>query len=191
MTPLVALSFDDGPSRWTHPLLDVLGQHHAHATFFVLGSNIADHRTELLRAHAEGHEIALHGWDHTPVDTLDTTQLREGIYRTVGLITELGLPEPRWWRPPWDRSTHDAARLLSELGYGYCRATLDGGDVSHDADWIFEHVIGLLEGGKIVGLHDGIARNGQQIRKDRLATVRAVDRLLGHCRSVTVSELLA
>ncbi|MDX6388681.1 MAG: Polysaccharide deacetylase, partial [Gaiellaceae bacterium] len=33
-TAVVALTFDDGPSQWTHAILHLLAQHGGHATFF-------------------------------------------------------------------------------------------------------------------------------------------------------------
>src|SRR5690242_8886624 len=42
VAPVVGLSFDDGPSPATTPaLLEVLARHHAHATFFIIGSRVA------------------------------------------------------------------------------------------------------------------------------------------------------
>jgi len=49
--PYIALTFDDGPSEKLTPrLLDLLGQHHIHATFFVIGENVAQHPEILQRA---------------------------------------------------------------------------------------------------------------------------------------------
>ena len=47
-TARVALTFDDGPSEWTEPILEILAEHDAHATFFVVGS-VAGQRAHLLR----------------------------------------------------------------------------------------------------------------------------------------------
>src|SRR5207248_5876091 len=61
--PYIALTFDDGPSEKLTPrLLDLLGQHHIHATFFVIGENVAQHPEILQRAAREGHEIGNHSW---------------------------------------------------------------------------------------------------------------------------------
>ena len=59
---LIALTFDDGPSPWTAPILDLLAEHSARATFFVLGANIAWRESTLRRAVEEGHELGVHGW---------------------------------------------------------------------------------------------------------------------------------
>src|SRR4051812_49054393 len=43
----VVLTFDDGPTRWTAAILDVLAQHRVRATFFVVGARVAE-RPDLL-----------------------------------------------------------------------------------------------------------------------------------------------
>jgi peptidoglycan/xylan/chitin deacetylase (PgdA/CDA1 family) len=43
----VALTFDDGPSRWTPMVLDLLREHETRATFFVIGRRVREH-TELV-----------------------------------------------------------------------------------------------------------------------------------------------
>ena len=61
----VALTFDDGPDpRWTPRILDVLRQYHARATFFVIGSQAAQHPDLVARMYAEGHEVANHTYTH-------------------------------------------------------------------------------------------------------------------------------
>ncbi len=61
----LALTFDDGPgSRLTPAILNILAEHNAKATFFLLGRNIIG-REEIVRQIAEqGHEICSHGYDH-------------------------------------------------------------------------------------------------------------------------------
>jgi peptidoglycan-N-acetylglucosamine deacetylase len=68
-TPLkpgtVALTFDDGPDpRWTPAILDILRRYNAHATFFVIGSQAAQHPDLVARMYAEGHEVANHTFTH-------------------------------------------------------------------------------------------------------------------------------
>ena len=62
---VIALTFDDGPWKdTTAEILDVLKENDAHATFFTIGKQIADHSDVVKRAHDEGHEICTHTWDH-------------------------------------------------------------------------------------------------------------------------------
>ena len=52
--PVFNLSYDDGPTQWTEPILDVLKLHDARATFFVLGSYVAGNEHVLQRSHVVG-----------------------------------------------------------------------------------------------------------------------------------------
>lgn len=62
---VIALTFDDGPDPKDTPrILDLLKQHHARATFFVIGSKAGKHTDLLRREMEEGHEIANHTFTH-------------------------------------------------------------------------------------------------------------------------------
>lgn len=192
MKPTVALTFDDGPSQWTEPLLDVLAGHGGNATFFVLGSNIAGREQTIARAVSEGHELGVHGWEHERLDDWIPEELiRKRIRQTEVALLAAGAPKPVLWRPPWLYSTSAVIETTAALGYRFVGVTVDGRDVSTGEGAIVREVLTGLEEGAIVGLHDGIAANGEQHVQTREATIRAVARLLERCRSVTVSELRA
>ena len=58
------LTFDDGPSSNTQPILDILKEKGIKATFFVLGSNVEKAPETVKRIYEEGHFIANHGYSH-------------------------------------------------------------------------------------------------------------------------------
>lgn len=60
------LTFDDGPNHKITPqILDVLKEHQAHATFFVVGRSLSeDNKDVLQRELNEGHAIAMHSLSH-------------------------------------------------------------------------------------------------------------------------------
>ncbi|SEG63721.1 Peptidoglycan/xylan/chitin deacetylase, PgdA/CDA1 family [Methylobacterium sp. 190mf] len=61
----VVLTFDDGPMpRRTSAVLDALRAECVKATFFVVGSMVAEFPDLLRRTAAEGHTIATHTWSH-------------------------------------------------------------------------------------------------------------------------------
>jgi peptidoglycan/xylan/chitin deacetylase (PgdA/CDA1 family) len=61
----LVLTFDDGPgNRLTRPILDVLAECNAKATFFVTGRKLAGREHILREAADRGHEIGLHGYHH-------------------------------------------------------------------------------------------------------------------------------
>ncbi len=59
------LTFDDGPSKNTEKVLDILAQYDAKATFFLIGNEVTeDWRAVLERMQEEGHAIGLHSNVH-------------------------------------------------------------------------------------------------------------------------------
>jgi peptidoglycan/xylan/chitin deacetylase (PgdA/CDA1 family) len=57
------LTFDDGPSKNTQPILDILDHYHAKATFFVTNQQ-PKYRHMIGKAYREGHTIGLHTSSH-------------------------------------------------------------------------------------------------------------------------------
>ena len=60
---VVYLTFDDGPSKNTQPILDILEQYGAKATFFITGGH-EDCRPLIKKAYEAGHTIGLHTYSH-------------------------------------------------------------------------------------------------------------------------------
>lgn len=58
----VYLTFDDGPSKYTDEILDILAEYNVKATFFVLAKDGFDE--EYKRIVDEGHTLALHSYSH-------------------------------------------------------------------------------------------------------------------------------
>jgi len=61
---IIALTFDDGPGKFTIPILELLRQHNIHATFFMLGDQIEEFPTIAKQVLDEGHEIGNHTYTH-------------------------------------------------------------------------------------------------------------------------------
>jgi peptidoglycan/xylan/chitin deacetylase (PgdA/CDA1 family) len=61
---IIALTFDDGPGRYTIPLLEFLKQHNIHATFFMEGSQVEEYPAIARQVHEAGHEIGNHTYIH-------------------------------------------------------------------------------------------------------------------------------
>lgn len=99
----VTLTFDNGPEPAVTPrVLEVLDRHRIGATFFVLGSKLADpgRRALAKRAHAAGHWIGNHTMTHsTPLGRVaDPARTIAEIVDAQALIGELAHPD-RLFRP--------------------------------------------------------------------------------------------
>lgn len=97
----ITLTFDNGPDPDVTPfVLDTLGRHDIRATFFVLGDKLRDRRALAERAHAEGHWIGNHTYNHiVPLGMSSEPGIAAAeIARTQELIGDLAHPR-RFFRP--------------------------------------------------------------------------------------------
>ena len=199
--PLVALTYDDGPSEWTVPILEHFAEHHGRATFFVLGNAIdgEERRATLRRTVAEGHEIGNHTFSH-PGDlaTLDEAVIREEIGRAQSSIRDVAGVEPVYWRIPFLRTSERLLSVASTLGLTHVGCSVMPGDWELDADEIAEGVRPHLRPGAVIVLHDGRPEDEppELSRPTREETATATGTILEDMsrlglRAVTVSELVA
>ena len=106
--PMVALTFDDGPSpQYTPRLLDGLKQRGVHATFFLIGQQVQDYPELVQRIRAEGHQIGNHTYDHAPLDRLSCGEAMADLSRCDGVLQELAGEGTYWVRPPYGFITEE------------------------------------------------------------------------------------
>jgi cellulose synthase/poly-beta-1,6-N-acetylglucosamine synthase-like glycosyltransferase/peptidoglycan/xylan/chitin deacetylase (PgdA/CDA1 family) len=172
----VALTFDDGPTRWTEEILDVLQSHQVPATFFVVGARASARPDLVRRMYAEGHEVGVHTFTHVNAANvtpwrlgLELDQSQLAIAAATGHTTSL-------LRLPYSSGV-DAIRsseweAVRRAGnYRVVYADLDTKDWARPgADAIVQ--AGLPDGdqGAVIMLHDGGGDRGQ--------TVAALDLLI-------------
>jgi peptidoglycan/xylan/chitin deacetylase (PgdA/CDA1 family) len=112
-----ALTFDDGPNdQYTERLLELLAQHEARATFFLIG-NYVRQRPELARAiRAAGHCVGNHTMSHPWLLMESPRRVREELAGCNAALED-ALGEPvRVMRPPHGARRPDVLRAARELG---------------------------------------------------------------------------
>lgn len=147
----VALTFDDGPSIYTEGLLDILAQHHAHATFFVLGKSAKVQARTIIRMAQEGHEIGNHSWSHLSMKGLSAEEIRAQVDPTNELVTEITGTAPRYFRPPYGRVTDDVLAAVPMPVILWNLDPLDWQD--RNADLVAERLSQASNGGILLS-HD-------------------------------------
>lgn len=191
---VAALTFDDGPDPvYTPRLLDILAEHNAKATFFMIGMRAAQYPDLVARVASEGHAIGNHSWDHRPFPELDSRARRRQLAECQRALGRYGLP---LFRPP--KGMQNLASRFDVLRAGFQVVTWNLGAedwLDREAGWMAERLITRLQPGSIICLHDaleGVTREGAD---DRSRTLEAVDRLLQSTSSeyqfVTVPRLMA
>jgi len=155
--PWVALTFDDGPAPdSTPPVLDVLRQHQAPATFFVVGSRVRAHPEVVRRAVAEGHELGNHTFGHRHLWTLGPGATRREIEAGAAAIADITSRPPGYFRAPWgiyNLAAFSAAREAHERLVGWTVAS-EGCFWEPDPAAMARHLLAHAAPGAILNLHD-------------------------------------
>jgi peptidoglycan/xylan/chitin deacetylase (PgdA/CDA1 family) len=196
---VVALTFDDGPSDWTDPVLDLLAAHDSHGTFFVIGEAIcsAEREQSLRRIVGDGGEVGNHTFTHPQnVGELSAAALREELRATTNRIESVTGVAPRFWRAPHFRSNLKARVVAAGLGLREAAASVIPEDYVWRAERTADFVLRSLQRGDVVDLHDGRPRDEAAggTAADREETVRALELILEGMaarglRSVAISKL--
>ncbi|KAJ3159030.1 chitin deacetylase, partial [Irineochytrium annulatum] len=114
-----AITFDDGPGGNTPALLDFLDSVHVKATFFIVGSRVAESATAretLLRAYNSGHQIGCHTWSHTAISTQTNEEIVAEVMWTNDIIEEVTGQRPRYFRPPYGDIDARSRAVLKAMG---------------------------------------------------------------------------
>ncbi len=88
---LIAITYDDGSSIHTTYLLDILEEHNAKATFFILGNRVEQFRDTIKRMNYLGMEIGNHTFGHDNLTELDAAGIQETLSKTdEALMSAIG-----------------------------------------------------------------------------------------------------
>ena len=155
----VALTFDDGPSPETTPvILDILRSEGALATFFVLGEAVQKHPILLRRIVAEGHAVGIHAYRHEPFVLLSARAISREIMQSEAAIRS-ACPDAMilpWLRPPHGFKSLTLIWSLRRAGYGLAAWSIDSRDYrENDPAYIAGRVGGKSQAGAVILLHDG------------------------------------
>jgi peptidoglycan/xylan/chitin deacetylase (PgdA/CDA1 family) len=185
--PLIALTFDDGPSSvMTTRLLDGLAERGVKATFFLVGNMAADNHGLVQRMAEEGHQIGLHTYDHSlqqGLAGLSEAQFRGQVDTTRDLLSALTGQTEYMLRPPYG-FVDDSVKKWADAPI--ILWSVDPEDWKYqNARQVAEHIITHAQDGAIVLLHDIFSTSVE-------GALKAVDELMKQGYGfVTVEELFA
>ena len=152
----VALTFDDGPSLESTPvILELLARYRLPATFFVVGKRAAAHPQLMREILDQGHTIGNHSLQHDSLLMLRGRQrLADDIHRAQEIIARTGA-RPLVFRPPVGITNPHLGRVLAEEGLvalAYSCRALDRGN--RNVTNLAGKILGKLQPGAIIMLHD-------------------------------------
>ncbi|HVI39719.1 MAG TPA: polysaccharide deacetylase family protein [Anaerovoracaceae bacterium] len=150
--PMVALTFDDGPSPvYTPEILKALRENNAKATFFVLGTE-AELNPDLLKQIAEsGNETGNHTYSHLDLTKLVEPALDYQVLTTQEIIRRETGQAPILLRPPYG-SVNDAVKKFDMPIILWSIDSLDWQNKNPDV--IYNRVLNNIKNGDIILMHD-------------------------------------
>lgn len=182
--PGVALTFDDGPDPvYTPQVLEILAEHGATATFFVVGRRVRRHPEIVAQMVAAGHAVGSHSETH-PDPSLVSPRRLLADYRSgrVTLQRALG-QDTRLFRPPMGHVGLTGAGVIRRAGLRPWLWTINPLDWSSGTtpDAIVRAANDAV-GGDVILLHDGLEQPVEVAALDRRATVAALPFILDRLR---------
>lgn len=161
---VIALTFDDGPSQYTGPILDILKKKKVKATFFDLGEEALAMPALEQRMVKEGHQVASHSVSHPYLPNMSAQELRKEITTSFADLKEASGTVTRTLRAPYGafgvQQWKDAATVL-DRNVLWTIDTLDwkrpGAKAIHD------EVMKNAYNGAVALMHDGGGDRTQDI----------------------------
>ena len=154
----VWLTIDDGPDPDDTPrILDLLDQHGARATFFVIGERAARWPHLIREIVRRGHEIGHHTHTH-PAATFwcaGPTRLTAELDRTLATLQENGI-RPQRFRAPVGIKHLFLDPVLARRGLSYVGWSVRSGDCrAASPEAVRDHAASKLKPGAILLVHEG------------------------------------
>ncbi len=177
---LVAITFDDGPSKYTSELVDILEENEVNATFFVIGSNISKYEDSVVKAYKAGNEIGIHTYSHKSFTTMTIAQIKKELKKTRDLLEKADVDYSNIVRPPYGNINKN---ILNGIDTSFILWSVDTRDwESKDKDKVVKEVKDNIAEGSIILFHDIYPSTIEAIKE-------LLPKLTKEYEFVTVSEL--
>lgn len=149
---MVALTYDDGPSRYTPAILKTLKANNSVATFFVVGNRVPAYKSTVKKAFAQGCEIANHTYSHRTLPALSTSAIKSQIARTNKAVKKITGKSPRLLRAPGGAV---GSRVRAAAGMPLIQWSVDTLDwKTRSASRTVRAVLNHVKDGDIILMHD-------------------------------------
>ena len=187
--PMVALTYDDGPSTQnTQIILDTLTANGAYATFFVLGRNVERCADIIQNIENSGSEIGNHTYNHYKITNMDAQVTDQEISSTSSYVQMITGNRPCIMRPPTGATDDVSCANVAAVDDGYplimwCVDTIDW--QHHDVATTCDTIRSKVKDGAIVLMHDMEASSAQA------SQIIIPELIAAGYELVTVSEMAA
>lgn len=149
---MIALTFDDGPGRYTEDIVNCLKKNNGKATFFVLGCNVDSYKSALKAADKIGCQIGNHSYDHKNLTKLSEKEIQAQISQTDAKVKNVIGKAPDLVRTPGGAVSELVSKNVGKPIILWSIDTLDWKTRSRDKT--IKAVMKDIKDGDIVLMHD-------------------------------------
>lgn len=154
----VALTFDDGPSKHSMDIMNVLKKHEVGGTFFFVGTNVKKHPDYVKAIHANGYSVGSHSMTHSQMPSLTYEEQKAELTRAADLIEHITDEKLVLFRPPYGAFDDRTEALSRQQGNKVVLWNRDPEDwLTRDEDKILDYVQHIEASGSIILLHESQA----------------------------------
>lgn len=178
---VIALTFDDGPSKYTDKIIEYLYENDCKATFFILGNKVNNYSDVLNKSISYGNEIGNHSYNHKWLIKLKKEEMINQIEKTQNLIYQNTGYIPKLLRPTYG-SVNSTLRSSTNLDIALWNVDT--------LDWKYKSINRIvnratkgLKDGNIILMHDIYKRTYESLKK-----IVPIIKEKGY-KCVTISEL--
>lgn len=161
---VVALTFDDGPTKNVDDILQLLEQYNAKATFFLIGEEIEKHPEEAKKIVAAGHQIGNHTHSHKAMIFKSNSFIEQEIEKTDSLIRNLGYTGPIYIRPPYSKKLIIFPYYLYKNNRHTVTWNIEPDTLYKKADDKIDYVKQQIEPGSIILMHPMYDQTGIELQ---------------------------
>ena len=153
--PMVALTFDDGPGKYTGRLLDCLKKYNVKASFFMVGYCVPLYPDSVKRMAEYGCDLGNHSYDHPYFTRLSSASRKSQVSRASENIKKACGKYPTLFRLPYGDGAFSKT-VLSDIGLPSIFWSLGTHDFLHlnDSQFTVNEVLNNVKDGDIVLMHD-------------------------------------
>ena len=150
--PIIALSFDDGPSSFTDRIVAALQANHVEATFFMVGYNVSAFKDTVRLVYDAGMEIGNHTSNHKNLSKIKEKEIKSEVFDNEDLINSI-VPVGRIIvRPPYGALNSTVKSIVNRPMFNWSVDSLDW--KTRNADSIVAQIQQDAKDGYIILMHD-------------------------------------
>ena len=150
--PTIALTFDDGPSKYTKQIVELVNKYNARATFFILGNKVKNYEETLKYVLSNGNELGNHSYNHKDLTKLSKEDLYNQIDMTNQVVKDTLNYDIKLLRPTYGSITKN---LQKKIEMDIILWNVDTYDWKlRNAKKIADKTLTDIKDGKVVLMHD-------------------------------------